>query len=215
MPRKTAPFALALALFASLSAAAFDLDWIAFRFGGGILLNLDDVGGPSPPYTSIGAQLSFSFGKDSSLAVEPSVDATLFYYEWVAGRAVPTELENREATVIALAIDVPLLIRLTLAPGLGLSTGAGVAAMGFFGFLSDPYASQESVDSINAWLFNPARIFAATFHVRIDLAMTETASLGVSARWALPFLGWLDPSSPSFFDRSSFDLALSLRFPIR
>lgn len=215
MPMKRAILPLLLLVAVVFPAAAFDLDWFSLRLGGGLLLNLDDSGFPASAFTSVGGQFSFSFSKDLALAFEPAIDVTGFFYEWVAGRAVPTELEHREAFVVALVIDLPLVWRFTIAEDLGLSAGVGLVANFALGFKSDPYADQASIDAINAWLFDWRRVFAAEANLRVDLALAPGSVLGVGLRWILPALGALDPDSPSFFDRSWFDLVFSIRFPTR
>ncbi|HRY72038.1 MAG TPA: hypothetical protein P5165_02340 [Spirochaetia bacterium] len=189
---------------------------IRYELGVVAALNLDSGTGTASLVTNIlGASLSFPLAPASRLSFEPGADLYWAYYGEVADRAVPIELENRDAFVLALLLDAPLSYAIPLSEDFRLSLGAGLAFDLRVGIKAAEEVADETVAAINSYLWSKGRFLMPSTFLRIEYRLTENFDFGFAARafWPLYNL-WAGEGLP-LLDQGIFGGSLVVRQRLR
>lgn len=203
-------------LAAGSQARGFAPAAIRYELGVVAALNLDSGTGTASLVTNIlGASLSFPLAPASRLSFEPGADLYWAYYGEVADRAVPIELENRDAFVLALLLDAPLSYAIPLGEDFRLSLGAGLALDLRVGIKAAEEVADETVAAINTYLWSKGRFLMPSTFLRIEYRLTENFDFGFAARafWPLYNL-WAGEGLP-LLDQGIFGGSLVVRQRLR
>ena len=195
---------VAFSLAAAGSAAALDLTSITFHDSMLFLDSaqvLDGNGHPtsaaSPILDALGA--SFDLKLSDLFLFEPSLDIYGTYYKWLPdqNRAVPAELENREAFVLGFILDTSFYIRWAIADRLQLQFGLGPAFIlpaGFIGVQENDQTTQAGivadVKSINGWFYSEGRFVRPSATLSFRFKLRDKIDFGVWGRVIVPIYHW-------------------------
>lgn len=200
-------------------AAAPGLAPNAIRYELGVVaaLNLDSSSGTASLVTNIlGASASFPLSPSSRFSFEPGADLYWAYYgETASGRAVPIELENRDAFVVGILLDAPISYGIPLGEDFRLGLGAGLALNLRVGIKAAEEVADGTVAAINSYFWSKGRFLMPSTSLRIEYRLTERFDFGFTARVFWPLFNlWAGEGLP-ILDQGIFGGALVVRQRLR
>ena len=213
---------LAFVLMPPLSAAASPLaDFFvkpsALRPGLDVLvaLNLDSSSETMDLVTN-GLSCGLEYPLGSGFSFEPSFDAYWGYYELSAsGRAVPTEISDRDIYAFCLLLDFPIVYTLRLGADFSLSGGLGLCFEPRLGIKAAKEVEDSTVASINSYFWSEGRFFMPSSLLRAEYRLNDKISIGLGSSFHWPIYHLWADEGLSFFDQSLIDSSLSIRYRLR
>jgi len=152
----------------------------------------------------------------ASWSFEPSVDFYTAYYELDAsGRAVPTELADRQAFVLGLLVDAPIVLSVPLDEKFTFGAGAGLAFDLRAAFQdSDPSIAEGTGGEINAYFWGKGRFVLPSTFIRIEYRLTERVDFGFSVRAYWPLFNFWAGEGLPILDQGIFGGSLGVRYKL-
>jgi len=212
-----------IVLAAMFCAAAFvtpralDIDGASGRFGVAIINNDSGLGTVSPVVNTLGGSMIVSFKKGFFLGLEPGLDLYWTNYEYLDGRAIPTENERGEgnnAFVLGFILDLPLTATIRFTDRIGAAASAGPSFV-----LRAPFAADTAVDnetimasnlaSIASYLWSSGRWFYPSASLRFHVFLQQNFTFAFGVRGSLPvFNAWTD--NPQFWDEGILHITMAM-----
>jgi hypothetical protein len=161
----------------------------------------------------LGSGFVYPLAPGSRWSFEPSVDFYWAYYELSkTGRALPTGVENRDAFVLGLLVEAPVVYSVRLSDKVVVGGGAGLAINLRAGFSAAAEVPQSTVKAINSYLWSKGRFAMPSSFLRIEYRLTDRVAFGFTARalWPL-FNTWAGEGLP-FLDQAIFGGVLLVRY---
>jgi hypothetical protein len=155
-----------------------------------VIINADEErfleSGPSPILNMIGGGTVFPIG--SSFSIAPRIDFYSTYYDYIDGRAMPIEVENRLAIVYGAILDLAVRYDLPFKERHAIQFTAGPAFLlrAAFRAAKVPEDEQGAVDSVADYLWGGGRFIYPELGVSYSYRMADWVKFGVSARVLLP-----------------------------
>jgi len=178
-----------------------------------IQLNLDPSSETTHLITNIlGAAVVLPFSSGSAWAFEPSADLYWTYYELFNGRAMSTEIADREAFVIGLLLNAPVVYSLPLGGNWSCGFGAGLGLNLRGGFQASSDVPTSDVAAINTYFWSKARFIMPSTLARVEYKLTQRIDFGFSALAYWPIFNLWSGEGLSFLDQAIFGGALLVRY---
>ncbi len=168
--------------FTCLCARSFDL---VFTFPTALYVNTGDkqVSAPSPIYFNPG--IGAAWPKEKTISVEPAVNLSYGYFLFNEGRALPAEIENREATVLSLLLNVPAVYSFPI-KSTKLRVNAGGAMLMRFAWKADADSDDSNVKEIRKYLWGNARFLYISGGVDWSVPLPSSSRFGPFMNFFLP-----------------------------
>lgn len=208
-----ATLVMAGALAAPAHAALPKPESIRPDLGVVIILNLDGRNNlPSLITNVLGAGLVYPLGPGTRWSFEPSVDFCWSYYELSNGRAVPSGITQRQASVFTLLVEAPMVYSLPLGGKWAVGAGGGLALNIRIGFQAADDVSQADVAAINAYLWSMGRFLMPSTLARVEYRLNDRVEFGFTARALWPIFNVWAGEGLSLFDQGIFGAQLGVRY---
>jgi hypothetical protein len=205
----------AAGLFALLLGAAGPakaLSDLTYEGGLHLLINTREDSAPSPILPGLGASLSL--WHPGAWRVEGGVQLFGTYYEYVAGRAVPAEIEQREFLVLALLGDLRLATELRLNDRFAFGGSTGLGLLLRLPIPLDRYAREVAFKPMMGYLYDWRFIYPQTgMYTRWKI--NERLELLTTLRVSYPIFHLWDGEELPFADQMIFSGLVGLRFTPR
>jgi hypothetical protein len=209
--RRVLPFCL-FALGILLAPAAWSLSEVEFEGALVWIGNADPAGAPSPLLPALG--VSFPLVERRLWGVEAGALLTGTYYEYVNGRAVPSELEHRDFAVAVILADVRAGLHLPLGRSVVLSLTGGLI---FYLPLPIPLFPDawSKLGPTMSYMLLRSLYPETEISVRFPLLPSLDLRLGARAGW--PILHMIDGEGLPFWDQMivSGVLGVVYRLPVK
>lgn len=141
------------------------------------------VSAPSPIYFNPG--FGVTWPKEKALAVEPALNLSFGYFLFNEGRALPAEIENREASVLSLLLNIPAVFTFPI-KSTKLRVNAGGAILMRFAWNSNAGADASNVDEIKKYLWGKARFLYISGGADWMLPVSSASRFGPFINFFLP-----------------------------
>jgi hypothetical protein len=201
----------------------------AFRPELGVIVvqNLDPNSQTFPLITNIlGCGVVFPLGQSSHFAFVPSLDFYYSFYEWSnqpddgihydpaqPHRALPTESSERDAFVLALLLDLPLVYSFRVGNNWRLAAGMGLGFNMHLGISAAAEVPASAVAGINNFFWEKGRYFMPSTLFRFEYRLTERVEFGFSARAYWPIFNlWIKEEGIPLLDQGIFGGSLGVRY---
>lgn len=205
----------AAGLFALLLGAAWPalaLGDLTYEGGLHLLINTREDGAPSPILAGLGASLLL--WHPGAWRVEGGVQLFGAYYEYVAGRAVPAEIEQREFLVLALLADLRLATELRLNERFAFGGSAGLGLLLRLPIPLDRYAREAAFQPTLGYLYGWRFLYPQT-GMYTRWRINERLELLTTLRVSYPIFHLWDGEELPFADQMIFSGLVGLRFTPR
>lgn len=205
----------AAALFVLIVAGVHSLELEGVGLTGGVvwLGNADEVGGPSPLKSTIGVSVPVAFSR--IFVATAGIRGFAHDYEWTDdGRAVPTEIETRDAlSVLSLLLDAEATFRFRLADE--VAAGVSLAPTFLLRFPTTAYGEAEADRAaMRAYFSASGRFFYPGVGLYCQWRATESVALVFRTRGYLPvFQRRAEPDLP-FHDQMLIGASITVLFDL-
>ncbi len=203
----------AAALFVFIAAGIHALDVEGIGLTGGIVWtgNSDDAGGPSPVKSVVGASLPVALSPGFVLTA--NARAYAHDYEWTDdGRAVPTEIETRDAlSVLSLLADVEATFRFALSDE--VAGGLSIAPTFLLRFPTTAYGeAEEDRAAMRSYFSAAGRFFYPGLGLYCRWRATDSVSLVFRTRGYPPLFQRLAEPDLPFYDQMLIAASVTVLF---
>lgn len=162
---------------------------------------------------SLGAGVVMPFSPGSRFSLEPSGDLYLANYEYLNGRAVPTDNTFATAFGLGLLLDLPIVYTFPFRGGFSLGMGMGLCFDLRYAFTVDaPRAAETPL--INGYFWDQGRFMTPSTVLRGEYQLTERVGFGFSGRVLWPLYNLWANEGYGFFDRAKYLIGLTIAYKL-